>query len=80
MPDHEVKSSSEEKKAIELVRTARVEREPVEISVKSKLPAFGGTALTITAALRSPFTSASASGEFWIFHPGGAVSAMPSGS
>ena len=33
---------SQEEKAIELVRSARVEREPVNITIKSKQPAFGG--------------------------------------
>ena len=44
------------------------------------LPACGGTVLTMTAAFPSAFTIASASAEFWNFHPGGAVIAMPSGS
>ena len=43
MPEQEPKLSPEERKAIELVRTARVEREPTDISIKSKLLAFGGT-------------------------------------
>src|SRR5205823_12865190 len=34
---------SKEEKAIELVRTSRVEREPTDISIKSKIVAFDGT-------------------------------------
>jgi hypothetical protein len=34
---------SQDEKAINVVRTARVEREPIDISIKSKQPAFGGT-------------------------------------
>ena len=35
--------SPEERKAIQLVKTTRVEREPVDIIIKSKFAAYGGT-------------------------------------
>ena len=34
---------SQDDKAIDVVRTARVEREPTDITIRSKQPAFGGT-------------------------------------
>ena len=45
MLDHKTEPvlSPEERKAIQLVKAARVEREPDDITVKSKLAAYGGT-------------------------------------